>query len=385
MVKYTILFLVLLIASLESFAQFTGGDADGSSDASLTQSTCPPLVSNFVFYGGDGDGHSDVSLTQSTCPPLVSNFVFYGGDADGHSDASLTQSTCPPLVSNFVFYGGDGDGHSDASLTQSTCPPLVSDFVFYGGNADGHSDASLTQSTCPPLVSDFVFYGGNADGHSDASLTQSTCPPLISNFVFNGGNADGFSFIVLEQTPCSNLTSLPIELLSFTAEMNDWVVDIKWQTASEINNDYFTVERSTDATNFTTLVIVPGSGNSTSIKKYTARDESPYPGISYYRLKQTDYDRRFKYSKVVAVNNRKDGMLNGLRIYPNPVTTKLSIEMLENRGPVNFEIINATGSIVYKGSFNQKTTVQVAGFPSGTYVIKIAGQYGYEFRKFVKL
>jgi hypothetical protein len=412
MVKYTILILVLLIASLESFAQFTGGDADGYTDASLTQSTCPPLVSDFVFYGGDGDGHSDASLTQSTCPPLisnfafyggdadgssdasltqstcpplVSNFAFYGGDADGHSEASLTQSTCPPLVSNFVFYGGDADGHSDASLTQSTCPPLVSNFVFYGGDADGHSDASLTQSTCPPLVSNFVFYGGNADGHSEASLTQSTCPPLVSDFVFYGGNADGFSYFVLEQTLCPSLTPLPVELLSFTAERNDLAVDVKWQTASEINNDYFTVERSRDVMNFTTLVIVKGSGNSTSLKKYTARDDSPYPGTSYYRLKQTDFDGGFKYSKVVAVNFRKDEMLSGLKIYPNPVTSALSIEMLDNKEPVNFEIINATGSIVYKGSVNQKTSVQVAGFPSGTYVIKIATKNGYEFRKFVKL
>jgi hypothetical protein len=78
-------------------------------------------------------------------------------------------------------------------------------------------------------------------------------------------------------------------------------------------------------------------------------------------------------------------MLSGLKIYPNPVTSALSIEMLDNKEPVNFEIINATGSIVYKGSVNQKTSVQVAGFPSGTYVIKIATKNGYEFRKFVKL
>ena len=358
MVKYTILILVLLIASLESFAQFTGGDADGYTDASLTQSTCPPLVSDFVFYGGDGDGHSDASLTQSTCPPLISNFAFYGGDADGSSDASLTQSTCPPLISNFAFYGGDADGSSDASLTQSTCPPLVSNFAFYGGDADGHSDASLTQSTCLPLVSNFVFYGGNSDG---------------------------FSHFVLEQTLCPSLTPLPVELLNFTAERNALAVDVKWQTASEINNDYFTVERSKNAMNFTTLVIVKGSGNSTSLKKYTARDESPYPGTSYYRIKQTDFDGRYKHSKVVAVNFTNDETLSRLKIYPNPVTTALSIEMLDNKEVVNFEIINATGSIVYNGSLNQKATVQVAGFPSGTYVIKIASKNGYEFRKFVKL
>ena len=233
---------------------------------------------------------------------LKSFAQYTGGNADGYSDGLLTQTICPPQVSNFVFYGGNADGYSDGLLTQTICPPLVSNFVFYGGNADGYSDGSLTQTICPPLVSDFVFYGGNADGYSDGSLTQTICPPLVSNFVFYGGNSDGFSFAVNEQTPCPGITPLPIQLLSFTAEKNKSTVDIKWNTASEINNDYFTVEKSKDAIHFSKLVIVPGSGNSNSEKNYAAKDNSPYNGISYYRLKQTDFDGKFEYSNIVAVD-----------------------------------------------------------------------------------
>jgi hypothetical protein len=207
MYKYNILFWALFIASLKSFAQFTGGDSDGYSDGLLTQSTCPQLVSNFVFYGGNTDGYSDGVLTQSTCPQLVSNFVFYGGNTDGYSDGVLTQSNCPQLVSNFVFNGGNADGYSNGLLTQSNCPELVANFVFNGGNADGYSNGLLTQSNCPELVSNFVFYGGNTDGYSNGLLTQSNCPELVANFVFNGGNNDGYSNGLLTQSNCPELVA----------------------------------------------------------------------------------------------------------------------------------------------------------------------------------
>ena len=358
MLKYTTLLLMLFSASLKSFAQFTGGNADGCS------------------YG---------LLAQSICSPLVSNFVFYGGNTDGYSDGLLTQSICPPLVSDFVFYGGNADGYSDGLLTQSICPPLVSDFVFYGGIADGYSDGSLAQSICPPLVSNFVFYGGIADGYSDGSLTQSICPPLVSNFVFYGGIADGFAFAVKEQTICPNTTPLPIELLSFTAKKNKSTVDIKWVTATEINNNYFTVERSEDAINFSTLVIVNGSGNSNSEKNYAAKDNNPYNGISYYRLKQTDFDGKSKYYNIVAVDFLTDEY--GVRIYPNPTNDLVTIDFPEGL-LLQSNIISLTNVYGQKIELNQIISknhikVDLLQLPSGIYFIGInVGQKAIE-RKIV--
>ena len=373
MFKYAIFLLMLCMASVKSFAQFTGGNADGYGDALLAQSGCPPLVSNFVFYGGDADGHGDGTLTQSNCLPLVSNFVFFGGNADGYSDGTLTQSNCVPLVSNFVFFGGDADGYSDGTLTQSNCVPLVSNFVFYGGNADGYSDGSLTQSICPPLFSNFVFFGGNADGYADGSLTQSICPPLFSNFVFFGGNADGFSFTVLNQSNCPNITPLPIELLSVTAEKNKSIVDVKWSTASELNNAYFTVERSQDGFNFEFVAKVPGAGRSTTLKKYVAQDEKPYQGVSYYRLKQTDYDGKFKYSKIIVVDFLNADL--GLRIYPNPTNAWTTIEFLEQLFPplTDVSLTNVYGQQMELNQIISKNQIKVdlSPLPSGIYFIGI--------------
>src|SRR5690606_33984511 len=79
---------------------------------------------------------------------------------------------------------------------------------------------------------------------------------------------------------------LPVELLLFTATPGAGQVDLAWSTASERNNAYFTVERSTDALHFSPLLQVAGAGNSQGLLHYTAADLAPLAGMSYYRLRQ---------------------------------------------------------------------------------------------------
>ena len=78
-------------------------------------------------------------------------------------------------------------------------------------------------------------------------------------------------------------------------------IETEWVTASEINNDFFTVEKSRSGIDFSPVGIVDGAGSSTLTLEYELKDEGPYNGISYYRLKQTDYDGKFSYSPIVAV------------------------------------------------------------------------------------
>jgi hypothetical protein len=100
----------------------------------------------------------------------------------------------------------------------------------------------------------------------------------------------------------SNLNVLPITLLSFTARATGKnLVETEWSTASETNNDYFTVERSRDAAYWEPVGIVMGAGNSNAVRNYAFPDDAPYPGLSYYRLKQTDFDGSFAYSHTVPV------------------------------------------------------------------------------------
>jgi hypothetical protein len=118
-------------------------------------------------------------------------------------------------------------------------------------------------------------------------------------------------------------TPLPIELLSFEANANGDAIDIKWVTAVEINNDYFTIEKSKNGITWETVLIVAGAGNSNNIIEYYEVDYSPIIGLSYYRLKQTDYDGKYSYSNIVNIVPVKfqDGYVaNGqMNLFPNPV------------------------------------------------------------------
>ena len=83
---------------------------------------------------------------------------------------------------------------------------------------------------------------------------------------------------------------LPIELISFEATPNGDDVDVSWATASEINNDYFEVLRSSNGNEFESIVTIDGAGNSNEILNYEFEDDNPYPGVSYYKLKQIDFE-----------------------------------------------------------------------------------------------
>jgi hypothetical protein len=110
-----------------------------------------------------------------------------------------------------------------------------------------------------------------------------------SNFGFGGGPAN----------------PLPVELISFYAELRDNNVTLTWLTASEVNNDYFSIERSVNNThNFTPIAQIRGNGNSNSPILYERIDRDAPIGVLYYRLKQVDYDGNWEYVGIRAVENR---------------------------------------------------------------------------------
>lgn len=94
---------------------------------------------------------------------------------------------------------------------------------------------------------------------------------------------------------------LPIELISFAATPQAGTVVLNWSTATELNNDFFTIERSVDGFSWEDLLSISGAGTSIHRLDYSAKDVRPYAGLSYYRLKQTDFDGQFSRSNIVSV------------------------------------------------------------------------------------
>lgn len=125
----------------------------------------------------------------------------------------------------------------------------------------------------------------------------------------------------------SSLNPLPITLVSFEAHVCENSVCLSWQTASEFNNDYFTVEKSDDALIWQKVEDVMGAGNSHTTLNYQTIDNYPFSGLSYYRLKQTDFNRDFEYSLIESVHLKNHGD-EGMIIYPNPAGEHTTIKGL---------------------------------------------------------
>ena len=152
---------------------------------------------------------------------------------------------------------------------------------------------------------------------------------------------------------------LPIKLIYFNVVKRDNVVNLSWATGSEINNDYFTIERSIDGIKFEPILRKKGAGNSTITLKYTDVDENPMEGVSYYRLKQTDYDNHFTYSEVKSIkfspsqNNEGAQTLKLISISPNPFNESFICSFKTNTNSrVEFQLLNSSGQIVAKDIIN---------------------------------
>lgn len=126
--------------------------------------------------------------------------------------------------------------------------------------------------------------------------------------------------VTYDNPPC--IIPLPILLSDFTAAASGDIVHLNWQTTTEMNNDYFTLERSSNGSNWTGINKIAGAGNSSTTLSYSTVDLSPLPGVSYYRLKQTDYDGRFSYSTIEKAVINTDSHLS---IYPNPTKNILNV------------------------------------------------------------
>ncbi|MDQ3048276.1 MAG: T9SS type A sorting domain-containing protein [Bacteroidota bacterium] len=150
--------------------------------------------------------------------------------------------------------------------------------------------------------------------HGSGTMTGSAAAGSITT----GAAVTAFSpFTFASITASTAINPLPIELLSFEAHLNVNQVDLKWATSSETNNDFYTIEKSRDGQSFEFVTQVDGAGNSTSYIEYFDIDRSPYQGVSYYRLKQTDFNGKFSYSSIVPVEYNTNTE-SDISIFPNP-------------------------------------------------------------------
>jgi Secretion system C-terminal sorting domain len=163
---------------------------------------------------------------------------------------------------------------------------------------------------------------------------------------------------------------IPVEMTSFTAKKVGSANKLAWQTATEINNYYFDVERSNDGATFQNIGKVKGVGNTNTLSNYDFMDENPLAGTNYYRLQQVDVNGKTTTSKTVAVNANGKG---SVKVFPTLATDKLSVLTTSEKEEA-YEIVNLVGQIVAQGRLTNSAEVQISQLAKGNYVLKIAGE-----------
>ncbi len=323
----------------------------------------------------------NISLPVSSIPCLF----YAGGNNDGFSNTTDCASNLNggstfipgPIVGSTTFCDFATESYS-ISVGGATAE------TTYVWSAPVGATITTGQGTNTVLIT-FGNTAGNVSvdvSNPCETINISLAVAPISCIFYAGGNSDGFAFTLTANIP------LPVELTSFEAQVINRTVVLKWETASELNNDFFTIERSIYGEHFEPVMEIKGSGTTTERKRYQAEDRSPYSGRSFYRLSQTDFDGTRSYSHVVLVDvsEVQDGVM---ALYPNPVSNAETLSMdynAQHDGVIKIVIFDATGRLITAGTHpvnkGNNTISFIVEFSSGgVYFLQVGnGQRNQGFR-----
>ncbi len=248
----------------------------------------------------------------------------------------------------------------------------------------GAIDAGLGLAPLGTTLSDYVLlYRAGLTGNWTELATASNLTGDRATFNNVTLSSDGYYTIGSKNYTTS---ILPIELMSFEAKADEDKVNLKWTTASEKNNQSFTIEKTADGENFEIVAVIPGAGNVNSQRSYSHTDNKPYQGLSYYRLKQSDFSGDITYSKLLAVYSDKE--IEDLLIYPNPSEGNFTISSaVFDERPVIVKLIDATGKTVFNKTLlanGQKLSISIENsLQAGNYMLLITNEHRTFVRKIV--
>jgi len=263
------------------------------------------------------DGSGALSWNISTLGSYVIPF--------GYSSSEYIPFTYQPTA------GNSGDvvlATYRSAIDNSPFPPTVTHVRDVAGadNSGSTVDRFWRISVPGSVIASITFSSTNSERSGIVNPRAQLWEPVSlgwflpsgvqSNPTISTTLASGITGLNNWWTLSSASSPLPIELISFEAAVvNGTQVRLDWSTASEINNDYFTVQRSADGIHFSDLITIDGAGNSTSLIAYKTFDQEPVNGLNYYRLKQTDFDGAESLSQVRMVSFKKKSKVS---VYPNP-------------------------------------------------------------------
>jgi len=330
---------------------------------------------NNRFYATDGlgipgEGNGTITTTRNNPSGNIANLGL---------TIDLSGNGLTTIVRGHKALQGSGNSSSNYSVLRYFNIYPVSNG---GGNENVTFEECFTDELNGHSSSDLVLYQWVKDGSTGdenwVSLNNSGQSLPITETTINN------SLNNLKLTLGSKANPLPVELIDFNVQkLNSTAVDVRWVTSSEINNDFFTIEKSKDLKKWEIVTFVDAAGNSNEVKNYSYIDNYPYKGVNYYRLKQTDFDGNYKYEDIKTVIFKSNKV--NVKLYPNPAVDYIIVEDIV---PITLcEIIDNKGNVcgIYKNiDISNSIKINIMNLNSGLYNIKIINNNTENSKIFVK-
>ncbi len=348
-----------------------------------------PFNGNIYINWSDqrnGTGNTDIFLSKSTDGGNTWSAVKKVNDDNTTRHQFFTWMTIDQTtgILYFVFYDRRNTSNN---LTD----------VYMARSTDGGEtfvNFKVSQSSFNPNSG--VFFG---DYTNIAALNKMVFPIWM--------RLDGSALSVWTAIVNDSAASIPVELNSFTANVVDGKVNLNWQTASELNNQGFEIQKSPSPTpslkegalkNWLTIGFVKGKGTTTEFTNYSFVDEPIESGNYSYRLKQIDYDGSYEYSNEVDVNFIFANDFRLSQNYPNPFNPSTTIEyQIPQATFVTIKVYDILGKEivtlvnkempagVHEVNFSAVETLHATSLPSGLYLYKISAGNFEQMRKMLLL
>ena len=322
-----------------------GGSATSYVAGKLTRKVT--ASGNYTFPIGTTDRYAPVSLQLNN---IVGPQTIVAGFSKSMNGAAPNTTAGGKAVTS-LLNAGIWTITPNAALTAGSYIINLVGRGYSNGVADAANYVVVKRNN---VSSAWGFYGDNGNATQSAGVVSVTA-----------GNITGFSDFAIGIASGAVPTTLPVKLVDFTARATGQSVLLNWETASEINNDKFLIERSKDAKHFEPLAELKGKGLPA---RYEFRDVLPINGINYYRLNQLDLDGTFTYSAIKPVRFALEQ--EAVRIYPNPVVNGFTVRN-SAKDITALTLVDVSGKAFHL-SYANDTVAVPAHISNGTYFVKIS-------------
>jgi hypothetical protein len=337
--------------------------------ASITKTVLPDGSANIILTGVTTTLPGTCSATTVTIADLWSSQA---------ANAQVAHCVNCGILSSAGYFNAAGLVNCfsltyNVTLTNNTTVAISGYYRVY---ADVNGDSHFTPNTDTLITDTTAFNIGAGIGTTSTISGPVPGPNLNQNlfvlFTQTSGSASGASMVVLlHSTQCS---PLPISFRSFTAtRINRSNVTLKWETATESNNNGFALQRNIGDNIWQTIAFISSQardGNSSSLLVYTYNDLNASKGITQYRVQQVDLDGKSRFSEIRAV--RGEGQKGKTIVYPNPsFDGRVNILFEDKEGSRNVMLMDINGRIIRQWKNISGNTIQVDNLVPGIYSMRI--------------